>query len=69
MRKLFIGLLLASFLAISAGCDSMTRGSDQQITKYSRISELNRRMLAEDVDSILLLDRQSHLTPWYVPAR
>ena len=69
MRKFFIGLVLVAGVSMFMGCETMTNGPEQQITKYSRISELNRRMLAEDVDAILLLDRPSILTPWYVRSR
>lgn len=69
MRKFLIGLVLAVGVSVFMGCETMTNGSEQQITKYSRIAELNRRMLAEDVDAILLLDRPSILTPWYVRSR
>ena len=63
-KMVIIGVVLVAVCI--GGCQTMTRDSDQQAQKYSRISELNRRMLAEDIDAILLLDRPSNLTPWHV---
>ena len=48
------------------GCQSLSRDKQQQIRKYSRISDLNRRMLVEDLDKIILLDRPSRLSEWHV---
>jgi hypothetical protein len=66
IKKIVFALAIVAGLW-SAGCETMTRDSDQQIRKYSRISDINRRMLAEDVDTILLLDAPSSLTHWQVP--
>jgi len=39
---------------------------EQQVRKYSRISDMNRRMLADDIDAVFLLDKPSQLTRWHV---
>ena len=40
---------------------------EQQMQKYSRMHDINRRLLAEDMDSILLMDGPSSLRPWHIP--
>ena len=64
MRKIMIAALVLTLGFVLSGCQTMTRDSEQQIQKYSRISDLNRRMLTEDVDALLLLDQPSNLS-WY----
>jgi len=56
-------LLLGLFLG---GCQSLTMDETQQANNYSRIADHNRRMLTDDMNAILLLDRASNLTPWTV---
>jgi hypothetical protein len=68
MRTILTILIAVACLTL-CGCQTMTRDPDQQIRKYSRISEMNRRMMADDLDALLLLDRGSNLTPWYRPVR
>jgi len=65
MKYAMVVVLLAigGFLG---GCQTLTRDSDQQIRKYSRVADVNRRLLAEDVDTLLLLDEPSTLTEWHV---
>ena len=58
--------VLLSVLILVGGCQTITRDKEQQIRKYSRIADLNRRMLAEDWDTFWLLNRSSHLTRWHV---
>lgn len=66
MLKVMITALLVCSAVFLSGCQTVTRNKEEQIRKYSRISDLNRRMLAEDMDAILLLDRPSSLTRWNV---
>ena len=64
VRIFFVVLLLLSIFV--GGCQTLTRDKEQQIRKYSRISNVNRRLLAEDSDRFFLLDRPSRLTPWHM---
>ena len=64
VRAFVIGLLVICG-AFLAGCQTTTRNEEQQIRKYSRIADINRRMFAEDMDAIFLLDRPSDLTHWH----
>jgi len=48
------------------GCETLTRDVDQQYRHHSRLEDLHERLLAEDVDSVLLLDRPSRLTHWNI---
>ena len=66
MFRVLVPVILAGVGAFLGGCQTMTRDSEQQIHKYSRVSELNRRMFAEDVDTFLLLDEPSALTSWHI---
>lgn len=59
-RILIIGMAGVGLLL--TGCQTMTMDSEQHIRHYSRVADLNRRMLAEDVDALLLLDQPSSLT-------
>jgi hypothetical protein len=68
LRNTIIVITCSLLLGLIAGCQTLSRDKPQQIRKYSRISELNRRMAAEDVDKWLLLDRPSGLSQWHVPA-
>jgi hypothetical protein len=67
MKKIIFGLIVVVCLW-STGCQTLTRDSDQEIRNYSLVADLNRRMLTEDVDSMLLLDKPSSLNKWHVPA-
>ena len=69
MRKIMITALILTLGFALSGCQTMTRDSEQQVQKYSRMSDLNRRMLAEDIDAILLLDQHSNLSWWHVRCR
>lgn len=64
LRAVMIGLLIGIGVFV-CGCQTTTRDEEQQIRKYSRISDINRRLFNEDVDTILLLDQPSHLTRWH----
>ncbi len=65
--KRMIVCLVLSVVVLVGGCQTMVNDKQQEIRRYSRISELNRRMMNEDLDAIFLLDRPSSLTPWHVP--
>ena len=65
IRMMITAVLLVGVTSL-LGCQTLTRDREQQITKYSRISDLNRRMLNEDLDRIFLLDRPSSLSRWHV---
>ena len=68
VKKTILSLLLLAGWVL-AGCQqqTLTRDEPQQNEKYSRIADLNRRMFAEDIDAILLLDQPSDLTRWHIP--
>ena len=69
MRKITVLLALSGLLTLAGflgGCQTLSSDKEMQIRKYSRISDLNRRMLHEDVEAIMLLDRPSNLSRWHV---
>ncbi len=60
---MIIGLVLSS-----VGCKSSVNNSSQSIRKYNRVSNINRMLLANDIEKLMLLDRPSRLTRWHVVA-
>jgi len=64
LRVMLVGLLVVVGLFLS-GCQTMTHDKEQQIRKYSRIADVNRRLFNEDIHSIFLLDEPSGLTSWH----
>ena len=66
MLRITLTVLLVGAGMILGGCQTMTNDSEEQVRKYSRIAETNRRMLAEDIDAIFLLDRGTSLSPWHL---
>ena len=64
MHKVIIAFLLIALAFCVLGCQTTSRDSEQSIQQYSRIAELNRRMLSEDMEAFWLLDQPSHLTRW-----
>ena len=67
MRKIMVSIVLVGIAMMLGGCQGLTSDSEQNIRKYSRISELNRRMLADDIEAMLLLDRPGRLSRYNVP--
>ncbi len=53
---------------VSGGCQSTTHSGKQQIRKYSRLSNMQSMMLADDIERMLLLDRPTRLTQWHIVA-
>ena len=64
--SLTLGLSLGLFVVFSTGCATINRSKEQQIQKYSPMAELNRRMIAEDIDKAMLMDRPSRLSEWHI---
>jgi hypothetical protein len=64
-RTLLLVVLLAA-AALLGGCATLSKDSEQEVRSYSRISELDRRMWAEDMDTFWLLDHPSRLTPYHL---
>jgi len=66
MLRFALAVIMLSLGLLLAGCQTMTMDKEQQVRKYSRISDMNRRMLADDIDAVFLLDKPSQLTRWHV---
>ncbi len=66
MRRVLMAIVVLCVGFCLTGCETMTRTKEQQIRKYSRMSDINRRLLAEDIDAIFLLDRSTQLTRWHM---
>ena len=66
MSKLIVPVLLVLLVVSLVGCQTPIHDEEQQVRQYSKMSELNRRMLAEDIDHILRLERPSRLSQWHV---
>ena len=66
MRRVLMAILVLCVGVCLSGCATMVNTEEEQIRKYSRMSEINRRLLAEDIDTILLLDRSTQLSRWHL---
>ena len=69
MLKITVSLVLLVLFFSLTGCQTLTGDSEQNVQKYSRIADLNRRMLAQDFETFWLLDKPSSLTRYYVPSQ
>ena len=54
-------LCLSGFLA---GC-TLVDTADERNRRIAQSWNLQERMMIDDIDAYLLLDRNSYLTPWY----
>lgn len=63
MKKLLLMLVLCVIL-ITSGC-SMTDTAGERNRRILQISDLQSKMLVDDVDYFLLIDRSSRLTRWH----
>ena len=66
MRRVLMAMLTLCVVFCLSGCRTMVRTDQEQIRKYSRMSEINRRLLVEDIDAIFLFDKSTNLTRWYM---
>jgi hypothetical protein len=66
MRRVLMAIVVLCVGFCLTGCETMVNTEEQQFRKYSRMSDINRRLLVEDIDAILLLDRSTQLTPWHM---
>ena len=66
MRRVLMAILVLCVGVCLTGCRTMVNTEEEQIRKYSRMSEMNRRLLVEDIDTILLLDRSTQLSRWHL---
>ena len=66
MRRVLMAIVVLCVGVCLTGCQTMTRTKEQQIRKYSRMSEINRRLFVEDVDAIFLMDKSTQLSHWHM---
>lgn len=69
MRRILIAMVVLCVGFCLTGCQTMVSTKEQQIQKYSRMSDINRRLLAEDIDAIFMLDKSTQLTSWHMQTR
>ena len=62
MKGIFIAIIVC-VIGMLAGC-TMSETSDQHAQRLHQQNELQMRMLVEDLDAVLLLDRTSSLSDW-----
>jgi|GEM_PF-2227309 len=69
MVKIILSCLIGVFAFTTVGC-SKTSKADHEMRqrRYAHIAELDQRTLQDDIDKILLRDRTTMLTEWYVPS-
>jgi len=66
MRRVLMAIVVLCVGFCLTGCQTMTRTKEGQIRKYSRMSDINRRLLSEDIDAILLFDKSTQLSRWHL---
>lgn len=66
MRRVLMAMFVLCVGFCLSGCQTMVHTKDEQIRKYSRMSDINSRLLAEDIDAILLLDQSTRLSRWHL---
>ncbi|NQU76362.1 MAG: hypothetical protein HQ546_08640 [Planctomycetes bacterium] len=65
MKKL-IALLLACIVLGLTGCATMTETPSERNSRILHNWRIQSRQLVEDVDTALLLDKPSSLTPYHI---
>ncbi len=65
LRTITLSLLLSVGIFL-VGCETPALDKEQQYRKYSRIADINRRMMGHDIDALLLLDKPSSLTHYHI---
>ncbi len=66
MRKLLVSFVLTGVVALSgvfSGC-TLTETAQERNRRIRNVVALQMRMLVEDIDAVLLLDRNSQLSSW-----
>ncbi len=66
MRRVLMAIVVLCVGFCLTGCQTMTRTKEQQIRKYSRMSDINRRLFVEDIDAILMMDKSTQLSRWHL---
>ena len=76
MRKTITLIAMSGIFGLAVlltGCQSYSHtysyNKKAKIRQYSRISEMNSRMLVSDFDTFMMLDKPSSLSHWHTPAR
>lgn len=76
MRKTITLIALSGIFGLTvllAGCQNYSHtysyNKEAKIRQYSRITEMNSRMLVSDLDTFMLLDKPSSLSYWHMPSR
>ena len=64
---IYLFCVIVTLCMLISGCQTMTMDKEQHIRHLSRVSAHHKRMLAEDVDSIFMINRPSRLSNWHVP--
>ena len=65
MRAMLLFVLLVG-VSMIAGCATMTQSPAEVRATYDRVLDSQMRMMAEDVNFALMIDRPSRLTRWQV---
>ncbi len=63
MRKLSLVAVLFGLAAL-AGCAGVTKSPSEIWNTYAEVADMDARQMADDVNMILLADRQYRLTRW-----
>ncbi|MCH8251723.1 MAG: hypothetical protein IID36_04655 [Planctomycetes bacterium] len=64
-RAVVVTCLLAAFGSLVSGCATFTQSPHEHSAQWSRISRADNLGLVEDIDLLLMTDRNSRLTKWH----
>ena len=65
-RVLLVLVLMAAVSLIATGCQKSAHDRYREWT-YRRVMEVDAVGLADDVDTVFLSERPTHLSQWYTP--
>ena len=65
-RVLLVLVLLAAVSLIATGCQKSAHDRYREWT-YRRVMEVDAVGFADDVDTVFLSERPTHLSQWYTP--
>ena len=67
MVRIVLLVIILGLGIMVMGCQTTAGTPQQNAQKYSRILELNRMMIMDDIETFWLMDRPSNLSYYRVP--
>jgi len=67
LRVVLLVTVILGLGIVLTGCQTTAGTPQQNAQKYSRVLELNRMMIMDDIETFWLMDRPSNLSYYRVP--